>query len=258
MRRDVWSAIGKLSYLTGVSKVKGKNNIILSFHSVTKSIDIDKYGISKNHFQEIIHYLMKNFDVIDLSEIKSDDSKKFALTFDDGYENFYYNAYPLLKKYDIPATVFLISSFLYENHDLANMERLMTKEQVKELVEDDLITIGNHTKTHRRLGLEEDEDIIREEVIGGKEELENEFGLNIDRFSFPGGWFNKKSLGIVKNSHKFAVISHKGDVDAKTPPHLLPRVKTAQTWEMLHWDTSKMSNFILKKMKKHPNSFNIK
>jgi len=75
-----------------------------------------------NIFEKQIKWLSKNFNIIKLSELiqilqagKINDKKyqkAVAITFDDGYKDNYLYAYPILKKYKIPATIFLISNYI--------------------------------------------------------------------------------------------------------------------------------------------------
>ena len=94
--------------------------IIFAFHRVVES----KVGIfngileiSQDRFEFTINYLKwHNYDFISLDELperlKSKSNRKFAIiTFDDGYKDNYTIAYPILKKYNIPFTIYLSTSF---------------------------------------------------------------------------------------------------------------------------------------------------
>jgi len=92
--------------------------LILMYHGVVKSQnnDISVNHLSLRDFELQIAYFKKNFDIVSLDElfdkshIKSNHRKKtLAITFDDGYENNYTNAFPVLKKYNIPATIFVVA-----------------------------------------------------------------------------------------------------------------------------------------------------
>jgi peptidoglycan/xylan/chitin deacetylase (PgdA/CDA1 family) len=89
----------------------------LAYHRV--GVHGENYGgasISIEHFRKQIAYIKKHYKVKSLHQVinhirnNSDRGKDFVtITFDDGYRDIYTNAYPVLKKYCIPATIFLIS-----------------------------------------------------------------------------------------------------------------------------------------------------
>ncbi|MBI2558011.1 polysaccharide deacetylase family protein [Candidatus Woesearchaeota archaeon] len=87
---------------------KNKNPLILMYHR-----------IDKDQFDKQMQYLKKNYNVISLQELVSGltQNSKFAgntiaVTFDDGYLNNYENAFPIFKKYGLPATLFITTSLI--------------------------------------------------------------------------------------------------------------------------------------------------
>lgn len=101
--------------------------VILMYHRILPdkkskpSVQPGMY-VTTGTFERQIQYLVSNFNVVRLSEIFSDDKfnikkslnfkPRLAVTFDDGWLDNYEQAYPLLKKYDVPATIFLPTSFI--------------------------------------------------------------------------------------------------------------------------------------------------
>lgn len=124
MRKLVYiggSILNYILYYFGVYhyifKHKTKNGIdmiFLAYHSVP--VDSVKYPgleVSKSNFEKQIRFLKKYFDIIDIDTalglLKNNDEykNKVVITFDDGYLDNYTNAYPILNKYNLPATIFL-------------------------------------------------------------------------------------------------------------------------------------------------------
>ena len=76
-------------------------------------------GVSPNDFEKHMEYFKNNFNILPLDTLaqylkdgKSVPQKSISITFDDGYRDNLVYAYPILKKYSIPATVFLTTGFI--------------------------------------------------------------------------------------------------------------------------------------------------
>lgn len=79
----------------------------------------NSFAISRNVFREHLKYLTKRYSIIPLSEVvdylkknKSLPDNVAALTIDDGYVDAYEIAFPVLKEYGVPATIFVVTDFL--------------------------------------------------------------------------------------------------------------------------------------------------
>jgi peptidoglycan/xylan/chitin deacetylase (PgdA/CDA1 family) len=92
-------------------RIETKNSNNYSFNEDLK--------VSKNFFEYfILNHLKEGYEFVSLEELilfKNKFSKKIAITFDDGYKDNFYNAYPILKKYNIPAIIYLSSNFINGN-----------------------------------------------------------------------------------------------------------------------------------------------
>jgi peptidoglycan/xylan/chitin deacetylase (PgdA/CDA1 family) len=87
------------------------------YHRITDIVD--EQGVNRDVFEQQMDYIRTNMNPVSLSEIaeclslgKPIPPKAVAITFDDGYEDNYTNAYPVLKKYEIPATIFLTAGYI--------------------------------------------------------------------------------------------------------------------------------------------------
>lgn len=212
-----------------------ERNCVLMYHSVG---DERLFGnISPAAFRAQIEALTSTdwIEVVDLPEVlEPTDNCRIAITFDDGFRNFFESCRPVLQDYDVPATVFVNPGFLddglesgqFAAHDLdadAFEERLlMSSAEIETLTDDDLVTVGNHTATHRRLS-ELDREEIRREVVGAKRALESRFGITVDRFSYPYGEYGKYALAAVETTHRLAVTSRPGPLSAEPNRYELAR-----------------------------------
>lgn len=102
------------------SKFKRSQNFILMYHRVSpKQDNWSLEPISPQNFEMQIKYFNDNYNIIALEDfayiIKSGKllpKKAIAITFDDGYKDNYQYAYPILKKYHLPATIFLATGYI--------------------------------------------------------------------------------------------------------------------------------------------------
>ena len=128
------------------------------------------------------------------------------ITFDDGYGDFYTDVFPILKKYNVTVTQYVISGGL-------DKPNYMTTEQVREVAKSGLVEIGAHTVHHRNLpSISVDE--AREEIEKSREDLERVLEINVVSFAYPYGGFNDELADIVKKTGFTTAVTTKGGVIA--------------------------------------------
>jgi len=121
-----------------------------------------------------------------------------AVTFDDGFKNFYECALPELVKRGIPATMFVITDVIGKTFGPDGYaEEVMSLEQIRALPES-LVTIGSHTLTHPLLP-SINLDQAKREIALSRAKLEEQLHRRIVLFSFPYGGFNQK---LVEMCHE--------------------------------------------------------
>jgi len=118
-----------------------------------------------------------------LSDAPDSTARTAVLTFDDGYEDFYTEAFPILARYGAAATVFLPTAYIGSSPRQFKGRRCLSWSQVRELRRAG-IEFGSHTVTHPQLHAVTPSQ-LRDEVILSKEELEHQLGEPVQSFSYP-------------------------------------------------------------------------
>ncbi len=202
--------------------IKGHENevLILMYHRVNNDIDFE-LSVKKKHFNWQMEYLKnKNYKVISMKEayemIKKDSvyGKYIVLTFDDGYEDFYMNAFPILKQFNYPSTIYLVPGYIesdrvYPWDDEFGKSNLMDWQQIKELSDDELIEIGSHTLNHYNLNIIEEEE-VRKELEESKDILEERTGKKVVHFAYPKGIYSEEAYKIMYEFYETGVLIFNG------------------------------------------------
>jgi peptidoglycan/xylan/chitin deacetylase (PgdA/CDA1 family) len=115
-----------------------------------------------------------------LTDERNDKKRYVVITFDDGYENFLINAFPVLQQFKFSATVFLPTAYI---GDQFNGRNCLSWQQVNELIEQN-ICFGSHTVSHPRLKMLSKEDVTYE-IKTSKDIIEQKTGSTITDFSHP-------------------------------------------------------------------------
>lgn len=194
--------IGKCCHVFHVNiakcfKVQGR---VLMLHWVgdeAQSEDAEPFRISTEQFKKLLLWLKKK-NVIRLENCEKE-KDFYALTIDDVPENFYNNAFPLLKVAEIPFTLFV-------NLSLLDKDGFITKEQLVEMARCKLCTIGSHGINHGEFTLLDKKQALCD-LKESKKKLEKIIGEKVEMFAYPYGsyyacGYNNKHL--AKSAYKYA------------------------------------------------------
>jgi peptidoglycan/xylan/chitin deacetylase (PgdA/CDA1 family) len=162
--------------------------------------------ISPEIFEQQLELINKSkFQTITMSQVASrvngdfTKEKNIALTFDDGYRDFYEYVFPLLKKYQIKATVYVI-------YNAINAPDYLTEDMIKEMMNSGLVEIGSHALDHKMLtSLNKNE--AKRQVTLSKTLLEKRFKAPVATIAYPYGSFNKAIAEYVEKAGYQAAVS---------------------------------------------------
>jgi peptidoglycan/xylan/chitin deacetylase (PgdA/CDA1 family) len=249
-------AIVRVNHATGhpLTRIPDRSNAVLMYHSVGNA-DFSA-DVPAEKLRNDLAFLVDSpgIKVADLPDVLdcSGGERKVALTFDDGYENFFTTALPLLEAFDVPATVFVNPAFLGDDrverirdvHEISSDDRIiMSRADVSALVDSPNVTLGNHTNTHPRLD-RLDDAALREEILTGKDALESAFDVTVDRFCYPYGEYDSRSVELVAEHHRFGVTTSPFVVTSDTSRYELPRVPGNLPIPDLAWEITRLSDVL--------------
>ena len=204
---------------------------ILMYHMIRDSIPGKKFNslrVSPKNFEMQIKYLHDNgwysYTMSQVIEQKTClPEKSVVITFDDGYQDNFANAFPILKKYGFKATIYLVndrhdrdwSGYRKSKNKGAGLkeEPKLSDDEIRELLESGLIEIGAHTLTHPNLN-DLDKAESYKEICMSKENIEKEFQTQCKSFAYPFGLFGPKDeKNVVSCDYTNAVTTELGIAD---------------------------------------------
>jgi peptidoglycan/xylan/chitin deacetylase (PgdA/CDA1 family) len=165
-------------------------------------------SVSLADFEAQLKYLKDNgYTAISLYQLhdhlfKGNDlpPKPIVLTFDDGYLDHYTNAFPLLKKYGMSATFFVVTD--YANYK--NPEHL-TWEMMREMFAAGM-SIESHSRTHIDLR-NRSNGLLAWELLGPVEQIEAFIGKRPRFFSYPTGRYDARVIQVLRDIQTYAAVT---------------------------------------------------
>jgi peptidoglycan/xylan/chitin deacetylase (PgdA/CDA1 family) len=214
----------KLSSTSGV--------VVLNFHDVRN----DK-------FSEIVEHLAKKgYQIISLEKMlnyfdsrKMPPEKSILITFDDGCESMYSQAFPIIIQKQIPVTAYLVSSRLEEVTRSKNQAKpvwalcrsFLSPKDIKEMHDTGLVCFGSHTVSHPNLA-DLSPEASAAEISESKKRIEQLTGLSIAHFAYPYGGektFSGEHIAMLqKAGYKSAAANFAGANNCNTPRYCLRRI----------------------------------
>jgi peptidoglycan/xylan/chitin deacetylase (PgdA/CDA1 family) len=207
---------------------------VLGYHDFSETQPETAMRISTSKFRKQMETIRQlGITVISLEDFsawkrgeKEVPAKSILITLDDGWKSVYTDAFPILKEFGYPYTL-----FLYKNY-VDGGGKALTTPMIKEMIKAGA-TIGSHSISHpypitvksfRKKGPDAYDAYLRKEMGESKRFLESKFSVKITTYSYPGGFFTEEMLPLGKEfgySHCFTV--QPGKVKQSMPDEVLPR-----------------------------------
>lgn len=212
--------------------------VILLYQNVSDSTP-KSTSVSPEVFAQHMQYLKQHHRVLPLeqmvSRIKAGLSlpdKAVAITFDDGHDNLYGNAHPILHSLDLPYTVFITPSTTGKNKQL-------TWAQIKEMAQQDA-SFANHSQTHSHyLQRQPDESQaqwlkrISDDITGAEAAIKQQLGYSLKYLAYPYGEFDLILKQQVEALGYTGFGQHSGGIYSGSDFSALPRFPAAGPYSRL-------------------------
>lgn len=198
---------------------EGWNVPVLMYHAVGDEIwGYSDLFVSAASMEEQLQYLQENgYEAIwfsDLAHIE-DYEKPVILTFDDGYDDNYTLLLPLLQKYHMKATIFMIAGDIGGPHKL-------TQPQLRELTQSGLVSIQSHGWSHKNMAAMGWPALVCE-LLRSKLALTLACGRVPTAVSYPNGKCTERTRTAAGWFYAYGVRTFDGTYLTGTDPLLIPR-----------------------------------
>ena len=178
---------------------------ILMYHSI--SSEQNKLSVPQKNFEKQMQFMKKNnYKSINFDELDNLDkkSKYFIITFDDGYEDVYTQALPVLKKFNYTSTCYFVSNLIGkyniwdENESNFYKMNLMNFNQILSWQKNGM-SIGIHTANHKNLS-NINLNKKKYEIFNSINFFKSKLSLDVKYFSYPFGKYDDQTLDIIRNN----------------------------------------------------------
>jgi peptidoglycan/xylan/chitin deacetylase (PgdA/CDA1 family) len=202
---------------------------ILTYHSLDRSGSV--ISIRPETFEAQMQWLAEaGAPVVPLETVQQIPGS-VAITFDDGFRNFYEHAFPVLQRLRFPATVFVVSGYCGQRNDWPTQPRaagipdleLMGWSELEEVARAG-IRLGSHTVTHPHLGALDEKELERE-LSQSRAAIEDRTGRAADTFAYPYGESTAAVREVVRSRFTLACGTRLGWLNAGDDPADLPRLE---------------------------------
>lgn len=218
---------------------------ILIYHQVGTDFGREM-EVAADVFSNHLDWLRNRGEIVDLDTAigrRGDPGadRLFVLTFDDGFEDVYHNAFPLMEQWGIPFTLYLTTRPIQTGEPIDPRypdARPLTWDQVNEMAATGLVTVGAHTHSHPDMRTIPS-DIIAEELDTSNRLIEEEMGLTPRHFTYPWGWWSEAADPLVRSHYETATVGSPSSARASVDMYALGRFPV-QASDGVTWFTRRM------------------
>ncbi|MGD0035692.1 MAG: polysaccharide deacetylase family protein [Bacteroidota bacterium] len=196
---------------------------VLMYHRVVErklaSAEYDIHITQQNMEKQLLFLKHRGFETIGFEDLlhRQLPKKPIILTFDDGYEDNYYYLFPLLKKYQMKAVIYIIGDRQLRNNAWDIQEglqeaKLLTPNQIMEMLKSGLLEFGAHSMSHPDLTKLSPNE-IHKEIGGSKNALETFLSKPVVSFAYPYGSVSEEIKSITaQEGFTFGIAVESGPI----------------------------------------------
>jgi peptidoglycan/xylan/chitin deacetylase (PgdA/CDA1 family) len=202
LKRAVYYVCGAVTHFSGVSRFRalgqrtGSLRVIM-YHKVNDQRG-NSLSVPVARFDEQMRLLTERYNVISADELLAHidggapmPPRSVLITFDDGYRDVRTNAYPILKRYELPAVLFVATDFIGGRRPFPHDGRfrdfdnaILGWDEIRDM--SDTFEVGSHARSHRSLTALALADATAE-IERSKAIIEGRLGRPVRLFSYPKG-----------------------------------------------------------------------
>ncbi|MDD4716190.1 MAG: polysaccharide deacetylase family protein [Oscillospiraceae bacterium] len=177
---------------------------VLMYHSVNENpVGIAQLSVKTQDFENQIKYIAQHgYTPLTFDQLKNAESykKPIMITFDDGYQDNYTKAYPILKKYRCRATIFIVAKYI-------NAPGYLSEHEMRQM--SDWVSFQSHTVSHHPL-IEFGAKDLKRECFAPKEAISKITKKPVTAISYPNGAYNKLVLKVAPQYYRYGVTTKYG------------------------------------------------
>jgi peptidoglycan/xylan/chitin deacetylase (PgdA/CDA1 family) len=203
---------------------------VLTYHSIDSSGSPISVGAAT--FQSHLRWLAgSGVQVVTLERLLElpAEADAVAITFDDGFANFASAAWPSLREYGFPVTLFVVSDFVGRSNSWGRFRGvsipdlpLLDWKTLVQLAEEG-VRLGSHSRTHPDLRAVSESE-LREEIEGSASSILAETGHVPASFAYPYGFWDADVVAAVRETYRTACSTELRPLAAQTDAWCLPRL----------------------------------
>lgn len=190
-------------------KLVGSKGTIFVFHEIDtinrNSVEPSSF-CTIDMFKQLLENNRGKFCSLD-DLLVSASSEGYVITFDDVPESVFHNAYPMLCKYNVPFVIYLSPKYI-------GKKGFLSEDQIKELSNNPLCTVGAHTMNHTKLRLERDSF---KDMYESKITIERIIGREVNHLAYPYGRADSISYKVRKEAKKSGFKTATCTIPTKVP-----------------------------------------
>ena len=252
MRKNWRSIVATLTcVLISINTWAADNAVILLYHHVSDNTP-KLTSVSPDTFRQHMQYLAENHNVLPLKQViealqskKPLPEKTVVITFDDGYDNIYENAHPILREFAFPYTIFVNPPLIGE------VDYQLDWQQVKLMAKQN-VSFANHGKQHthmlgKQVGESQQDWLNRtmRDIQDAEKMLEQNIGYSLKYFAYPYGEFDEQLKTRLSSQGYIGFAQHSGAIASYSDFSALPRYPAAGVYSNIQTLAVKLNSLAM-------------